>query len=267
MRVLITVLTMLTAFGQNTSTPRRPLTIEEVVRQTKSGISEEIIVTNIKKFGRAFDLSTEEILELQRSGVSKAVIQIMLDPSQHYTPPPPPPPPAAPAPGPRKPMNPIAEKVPPESGMYLGDDKDEEFIRLGLRTLTAAKSKKMSSIFTGGLKKSAVIGYLVGNRANTRVSDPSPVFYLRLPEKVAIEEVLLVALTPKGDRREIELGPNPSKPVFPVGTVKQYESKAIDQGLFRVIPAPLEKGEYLFLLMGSADEKKGIVGKGYDFGL
>lgn len=256
--------------AQNAPPARAPLTIEEVVRQTKSGISDELIATNIKKAGRAYDLSTEEILELKRSGVSESIIKILMDPSQPYTPPPP----ASPTPSasatpvaPRKPMNPLAEKIPPEPGMYISDGpQEEEFIRLEFKTLTAAKSGKgMAGLITGGMKKSPVAGYLVGAHAKTRVSDSSPVFYLRLPEKAAIEEVLLVALTAKPDRRDIDLGSNPSKPVFPVGTVKRYESKELAPGLFRIAVAQLEPGDYIFLLLGSADEKKGIVGKGYDF--
>ena len=74
-------------------------------------------------------------------------------------------------------------------------------------------------------------------------------------EKVAIEEVLLLALTAKSNRREIELGPNPAKPVFPVETLKSYESKQIDTGLFRVlVNDELQPGEYLFFLPGTADE-------------
>lgn len=267
--LLVLSVAMAAAAAGQAPAGRAPLTIDEIVRQTKSGISEEIIVTGIKKSGKAFDLSTEEILELKRSGVSEAVIKIMVDPSQPYAPPPPPPAKAAsPQTAPRKPMNPIAEKIPAEPGMYLaeGEGESAEFVRLGFRTLTASRPSKASGMLTGGLKKSPVVGYLVAARSGTQVNKSSPVFYLRVPEKVAIEEVLLLSLTEKGNRREIELGPNPSKPVFPVETLKSYESKQIDTGLFRVLVTdPLQPGEYLFFLPGTADEKKGIVGKGYDF--
>jgi len=265
------VLSLVLAAGGGGQAPagRAPLTIDEIVRQIKSGISEEIIVTGIKKSGKAYDLSTEEILELKRSGVSEAVIKVMVDPSQPYSPPPPPPAKAdSPQTAPRKPLNPLAEKIPAEPGMYFaeGDSEDAEFVRLGFRTLTASRPSKASGVLTGGLKKSPVVGYLIAAHSATEVHSPSPVFYLRAPEKVAIEEVLLLALTAKSNRREIELGPNPAKPVFPVETLKSYEPKQIEAGLFRVlVNDELQPGEYLFFLPGTADEKKGIVGKGYDF--
>jgi hypothetical protein len=267
MRLIVLCVTLGMLLQAQNSPPRRPLTIEDVIRQVKSGISEEIIVTNIKKSGKSFDLSTEEILELKRSGVSEAVIKIMVDPSQPYSPPPPPQPSGvSPQEAVRKPMNPLAEKVPPESGVYLAEgDSEEEIVRIPFRTITAARSGKASGLLTGGLKKSPIVGYLVGSQARTQIPSPSPVFYLRLPEKVTIEEVLLLVLAAKADRREVELGPNVGKPVFPVGTVKPYESKQIDVGLYRITVGSLTPGEYLFFLPGSADEKKGIVGKGYDF--
>jgi hypothetical protein len=54
--------------------------------------------------------------------------------------------------------------------------------------------------------------------------------------------------------------------VFPVGSIRQYESKEIVPGLFRISLVTLDPGEYMFYLLGTADEKKGIVGKGYEFG-
>src|SRR5215813_9081383 len=112
------------------STPgTTPLTIEEVLKLSQGGFSEDLIITKIKKNGRAFNLSAEELLGLKGSGVSENVIKYLLDPSQPYSPPPPPAPPvrpepasaAAPKPGPplRKfPEDEFASRVPPEPGLY-----------------------------------------------------------------------------------------------------------------------------------------------------
>ena len=75
------------------STPAR-LTVEEVVKLFQAGFSEDLIITRIKKNGKAFDLNTDEMLELKKLGVSDNVIKYLLDPAQPYTPPPPPAPPA-----------------------------------------------------------------------------------------------------------------------------------------------------------------------------
>src|SRR5689334_19843168 len=96
-----------------------PLTIEEVVKQSQNGISEELIVTRIKKNGRVFDLSTEELLELKKAGVSDTIIKFLLDPSPAYTPPvalpqaqpaPPPNPPPPIAPAKKYPNDPLASR-------------------------------------------------------------------------------------------------------------------------------------------------------------
>src|SRR4026209_1575761 len=71
------------------------LTLEEVVKLSKAGFSEELIITRIKKSGKAFDLSTDELVELRRTGIGESIIKFLLDPSQPYTPPAPPPPPPA----------------------------------------------------------------------------------------------------------------------------------------------------------------------------
>src|ERR1700704_199195 len=68
------------------------LTVEEVVKLSQSGFAEELIITKIKKNGKAFDLSAEELLDIKKAGVSDNVIRFLLDPSQPYTPPAPPPP-------------------------------------------------------------------------------------------------------------------------------------------------------------------------------
>jgi hypothetical protein len=118
------------------------------------------------------------------------------------------------------------------------------------------------------MKKGKVVAYLVGGKAKTPVTDFMPVFYLRLPEGVkGIEEVLLVALEAKNDRRELDVGPPGPKPELKPETMRQFDSLEVAAGLFKVTPATLGTGEYLFYLIGTADPSKGNYGKGYDFGV
>jgi len=252
----------------------RGITLEEVIKLTKAGVSEEIIVTRIRKSGRAFDLSTEEILELKKSGVTDAVVKILMDPSQPYTPPAKP---VAPLPAPlganppqaaaarAKPLDPIAGKVPPEPGVYyMVDAEGEHFGRLELKTVTpAGAAGKMSKLF---LRKGTA-GYLIGPAAKTLLKPAKTTLFVRLAEKGDIEEFILLALNRKSDRREISFGPNAAKPVFPPEAVKQYSAEPIDDRLYRLRPAPLSQGQYILFLLGSGDEKKGILGKGYEFGI
>lgn len=63
------------------------LTLEEVVRLAKSGLSEELQVATVKQNAKAFNLNSDEMLELEKSGVSKTVIRYLLDPAVAYMPP------------------------------------------------------------------------------------------------------------------------------------------------------------------------------------
>ena len=249
-----------------------PLTIEALIGLIKTGVSEEAIVARIKRNAKAFDLSPEEVTELRRDGVSDTIFKYLFDPSLPYTPPPPPPPPPAaaakppppPPPLPKKkyPEDKLASKVPPEPGVYFLDE--DGFTTVELKTLLPAKSGGLGQTVTAGLLKAKIMAQLLGRKAKTRAKSP-PVFYIRLDVK--IEEIALVVLSVKEDRRELEMAGEEKKPTLKVESMKPYDPVEVDAKLFRVIIPPMKKGEYCFYLMGSADPPKGIQGKGYDFGV
>lgn len=256
------------------------LTVEEVVNLSKEGFSEEVIITKIRKNGKAFDLNSAELVELRKIGVSDSIIKFLLDPSQPYTPPPPPlppappptpsrsdtpaaPPPVASPPAKHYPPDKYASKVPPEPGLYRfpADAPVKVDIKILLGTVEGGGLGKVL------MKKGKIIAYLVGPAAKTRIEEPAPVFYMRLPEGKAIEEVVLVAFDRKTGRREIEMGPPGPKPELKAESMRQFDSFEVGQGLFKLTAAKLTKGEYLFFQLGSAEPPKGSYGKGFDFGI
>jgi len=79
--------------------------------------------------------------------------------------------------------------------------------------------------------------------------------------------VLLINLDRKNDRREIDMGPPGPKPELKPETMRQFESLEVASGVFRLTPNKLDKGEYAFFLIGTAEPAKGNFGKGYDFGI
>src|SRR5688500_14593891 len=100
-------------FGMCTGFAQSSISLDEVIRLSRAGVGEELIVTKVKRGGKAFDLTTEEILELKKSGVSDNVIKTLMDPALPYTPPPKPAPvapPTAPPPiaAPAKPVHPLS---------------------------------------------------------------------------------------------------------------------------------------------------------------
>lgn len=251
-----------------------PLSIEEVVKLVQSGFSEDLIITKIKKNGKAFNLSTDELLELKKSGVNDTIVKYLLDPAQPYTPAPPPPPPApkpeaaAPAPAPKPgappkkyPDDPHAGQVPPDPGLYRFPQNVPEKTDIKM-LLGEAQGPGLGKVL---MKKGKVTAYLAGSSAKSRVAESAPVFYIRLSEGKPIEELLLLTLDRKKDRREIDMGPPGPKPEWKRESLKAFDSLEVGPSLFRLTPPKLSDGEYFFYLIGSAEPPKGNCGKGYDF--
>ena len=253
------------------------LPLEEVVKLAKEGFSEELIVTRIKKNGKSFDLSAEELVELKKMGISETIIKFLMDPSQPYAPPPPPapapapsgprpensnptPPPAPRAPLKQYPADPHASKVPPEPGLYRFPG--EAPVKVDIQILLGTKEGPgLGKVL---MKKGKIVAYVVGPESRTRIKEPSPVFYVRLPEGKAIEEIVLLAFDRKSERREIEMG---LKQELNPEDRRQFDALEVAAGVFKLTTAKLTKGEYLFFLLGSAEPPKGSYGKGFDFGI
>jgi hypothetical protein len=246
--------------SQQQSPPPRsdiPLSVEEVVKLVQNGLSEELIVTKIKKNGKPFDLSPEELVDLRRAGVNDTIIKFLLDPSQPYVPPQPHSVPSPPPPGKQYSDDPHALKVPLEMGLYhfVGDSP----FRVDTKMLLGQKH-------SGGLmKKGNTVGYLIGANSKARIKETAPVFYIRLPENKSIEEVVLVSLEHREDRRELPMGHDPKKSEFRPDAVRQFDALEVGPHLYKIQTTSLFSGEYLFFLVGSADPAAGNYGKGYDF--
>jgi hypothetical protein len=267
---------LLTLNGQESQVRPGALTLEEVVRLAKSGLSEELVVAKVKQNAKPFNLNSDEILELKKSGVSETVIKFLLDPTAAYAPPPPPPvaiapaavkPAVIPSAPPVPPKDPLALKVPLEPGVYYLRGKDE-FVKLDFRPVVPYKeSGRVISKLSAGIIKGHVVGSVVGPASRTRVSGRPIIFYVRLPDKTASDDLVLLDLDLSESRRNIDLGTKPGKPVFPVKTVRQFDSEDVMQGLSRLTVSLDHPGEYLFFMLGSADDKRGMLGRGYDFGM
>jgi hypothetical protein len=122
-------------------------------------------------------------------------------------------------------------------------------------------------MLSGGLLKGHVVGAVVGAKARTTASGKPVIFYARLVGKSASDDLVLLRLEESGSRRDIDFGTKPGKPVFPVSSVRQFEAEDVMQGVARIQTTLDKPGEYLFFILGSADDKKGLLGRGYDFGM
>ena len=241
--------------AQQTSAADPALTLEQVVKLSHAGFSEELIITKIKKNAKAFDLSTDELLELKKQGLSENVIRFLLDPTQLYTPPPPPQTGPAPVPGKKYPPDTLASLVPPDAGLYYFEAKTPLLIDL----------KVLLGMRKGKMLKGKPTAYVPGPTAKVRSKVSKPTFYLRLPDGKEISDIVLISLSPKDDRRELDGLPG-AKGGLNADDVLQFDQLEVGAKLFKLMPPALEAGEYLFFLVGSAEPEKGTFGKGYDFG-
>jgi hypothetical protein len=233
------------------------LTIEDIVRLAQGGMPDELIIARIKRNAKPFDLNLDEIATLRKLGVSEVVIKYLEDPSQPYSPPPPKPIGPPPLPTPLE-----VRKLPPEAGIYYLKG-EEEFVPLDFKPVVPTKQPGKLLFLTTG----HVVGSLIGAEAKTRARGPLTTFFFHLGEKASIDDLVLLSLETSSKQRNLDFGKKQGRPVFPVKSVQQFETKELTTGIYR-LTVPLSKpGEYLFFILGSGDEKKGQLGKGYDFGV
>lgn len=75
--------------------PSQPLSLADVKMLAKSGVSDEVILSQIRNSHTVYHLSAAEILDLKDAGLSEKVIDFMINtPTLYRSPRPPPPPPS-----------------------------------------------------------------------------------------------------------------------------------------------------------------------------
>ncbi len=73
----------------------QPMGLPDIKMLAKSGVSDEVILSQIRNSHSIYRLSAAEILDLKDAGVSEKVIDFMINtPSLYRSPRPPPPPPS-----------------------------------------------------------------------------------------------------------------------------------------------------------------------------
>jgi hypothetical protein len=246
-----------------------PLAIEDVIQMSKAGVSDELIIARVKRNAKAFDFNTAEIVELRKSGVSETVIKYLVDPSLPYSPPTPvvAPAGAAASAGPTvagPPLDPLLSKIPPEIGIYYSPE-EEMFLPLDQKTLVPTKQPGGKFSIPG--LKGHIIGAAIGSNAKVRVAPDAATFYARLGEKGSIDDLTLLRMDRGDKRRQLDFGTKAGKATFRVQSILQFDSKQVAPGLYRLSVATKSAGEFLFFILGSGDDKKGTLGKGYDFGV
>lgn len=239
------------------------LTVEDIVKLTEAGLSEDVIVARIRKNGKAFDLSTDDLLKLKKVGVGNNVLRAMMDPAWESRP--------AVAPGAPAAGESAAAALPDEIGVYYAPRASREFQRVeGMAVSNMRTGSTLASKMTLGIKRARVNAQLKGPRARLRIKERQPQFYFYLPEDASIGDYVLLKLAVREDVRQIEIGEQTMwKQQAGVDHAMQIEFayKRVKNRLYSLTPnGELNNGEYGFYIASGVEMKK-ATGRIYDFGI
>ncbi len=225
------------ALGQG----RRPLTNDDVAKMVTSGFDETTIIKTIRVNEPAFDTSVEGLLALRNAGVSKNVIDVMLDVQAAAN--------ARPDP---------FGGVPRAAGVYYRGDTG--WIQLQDAPLPKTISKGLlGAVASLGRTKTTYV--YRGAHAPVQLKENQPLFYIRGVGKYGRDAEIIRLESKKEDTREVERasesalwGTSTSN-----GSVIAVNVSRVAGDVFIVTPtATLKEGEYLLSL--DADHN-------YDFGV
>ena len=176
------------------------LTAEDVIKLAKAGLSEDIIIQQIRKNGRAFDLSTDQLIALKTANVSDQIVEVMLDPSKADTAAPTPAVSKLVAPAPVAARHPSAEAaLPTEVGVYA--KKQGQWVEVPPELVYWKSGGVLKTIATAGIRHGDVNGHVPGASSHTSFASPLELLIVA-PEGIAVDEYQLLRLRGNKDNRE-----------------------------------------------------------------
>lgn len=210
-----------TGFTQTPAAPKAPMqkkaagpaapagmTVDDVVKLVQAKLSDDLIIGQLKKNGKAFSLSTDDLVKLKTSGASDNVLLVMMDPTATPAAPPPPPPPVVakrivdppPAKEIERPKSQAEAELPKAFGVYyLLNDK---WVQMS-QTQCNVQRNKMRAILGGPLIRQKVHANIPGNWASLRIMDiEKPKFLAYFPDR-KVSTFNLLRLAQKGEVREV----------------------------------------------------------------
>jgi len=255
--ILVAVLAMPAAFAQQT------LNNAAIVKMTKAGLSDSIVVSAIQSSPGQFNTSTDSLIALKQAGVDDTVIAAIFAKNSGASL-------AAgsatPTPSPANPDDPNASH---EAGIYIYDTKAADHKMSELEPSVYSQGKtggQFASAYTYGIVKAKTKAVIRSAHSNARVTDPNVSFYFYFEKtssglgnasspyggtSTTPNEFTLLRFDVKGDTRETTIGKfsaygsqsgNDEKAMVP------FAFEKIRPGVYKVTPkAPLQQGEYGFV--------------------
>ena len=231
------------------------MTVDDVVKLSKGGISPNIIISQIKKDSTKFNLSVDDLLKLKQAGVSDAVVNAMVaGPAAAAT--------ASNAPAP------AAAPAEPDLEMGVYYNKDGKWVELVPEVVNRKTGGVLKSIATNGIIKGDVNGNIQGAHSANALHTPLE-FRVVAAEGVAVTEYQLIHLRENKNDREFR---TVTGGVFhsSSGTnrdLAEFNGKRVARRTFDVtVGDSVRSGEFGFLPPGAMATANGAsLGKMYTF--
>ena len=287
--VVVLLCWAMAAQSQSTSSTQE-LTVDQIISMSQAGVSDNVILSLLRKNNHPFDLTPERIIELKKANVSEAVIQTMLDPKYVS------PQPQAltvtvsPTVNPSGATIPVGATVtgdpndplsPHDSGIYLfSQGKMIELDRAAYQEQNVTAG--ITTLITFGLAPTKLKAEIPGRQAEIQTADASPVFYFYFDDKPAglgksqiirlsnPSQFVLLKLHVGKQNREITVG---SVALYgsSVGTDLKsripFKSHRVRSGLYKItLEQPLKSGEYCFVA-SAVNAGAAMPTDIYDFGI
>jgi hypothetical protein len=258
-------------------TAQQALNNDAIVKLSKAGLSDDVIVSTINSSAGAYDTSADGLIALKSAGVSDKVVAALVTKAAAPTAQP-----AVAAPAAMDENDPMAQHDP---GIYLLKIDHEGHKKLILIERAGAGHAKTANVwgaaFTYGISKAKVKAEVPGAHASTRTEEPVPVFYMYFPPTgnlgaadtiTSPTQFSLLKLEEKSDHRETAI----AKVGFAsasAGTdekrVIKFNAEKIRAYAYKVTPSGnLAGGEFAFIAAtGMSTAGTGGSVAIYDFGV
>jgi hypothetical protein len=242
--------------------PAKGLTVEDVIKLSQAGLSDNVIIGKIKKNGQAFDLSPDQLLQLKTARVNDKVIEVMMDPSKADAA-------LTPAPATVTSAASADPSIPNEVGVYARKQGEKTWNEVPPEVVNWKTGGVMKSIATYGVVKGDVNGHIEGKSSQTAASTTTE-FLIVASEGVSLNEYQLLHLHQNGNNREFR---TVTGGVFHASggatrDVMKFDGKKTSpRHYFVMLPAEVKKGEYAFMPPGAvaSTNAAGSTGKVYSF--
>lgn len=268
------LLTLISTVMQCAFAQTETLTNKTIVQLQKIGLSKDLIQMKIQTSACEFDLSTDGLISLKKAGVYDEVIAAMFAKGTDATP--------------VQTLN-KATASNLGSGLYWYDPQTKEYSELEPSVLTNAKTggfgETVKRVMISGLINAKTRASLSGSQAALTINNKSPAFVFVFDTSVksglnnnntffgsvqSPNEFFLVKLAVVKNTREVVVGKsnNVSSDTGIDDALKvTFTAKKVQNGIYEVTPrSSLIPGEYCFMF-AAASTSQGMTHKVYDFSI